>query len=398
MSSKSRMLLLVFALIGLAAASVSSYVHYQLLTQPAYDSFCDVNSSVNCAQAYLSPYGSFLGVPVALGGVIFFAIVAVLAGVAAGPGSSARETAPAYIFVLSTIGLAFVLYLAWGSYMVLGVFCILCAITYVSVIALFVISGGATTFPMTTLPGRATRDLKTLVSSPAAIALFLALTVGSAVLIAKFPNEAAAQQAQAQAVATFQPLTEAQMADLKRWWDVQPIADLPVQPSAGTKVLIVKFSDYQCPGCRAAHDAVKPVLAKYQGQPVEFVMKHYPLEPECNPTSGGNHFASCEAAAAYEMARGNPKQAELDDWLFANQASLNRDVVKSAAADIAGITDYDARYETAIQAVKEHAGLGGQMKIRSTPTFFVNGRRIDSGIAPAALDGLIQIILNEGTR
>ena len=115
MSSKSRMLLLVFALIGLAAASVSSYVHYQLLTQPAYESFCDVSSTVNCAQAYTSQYGSFLGVPVAIAGVIFFAIVAVLAGVAARPGSAARETAPAYIFVLSTIGLAFVLYLAWGS-------------------------------------------------------------------------------------------------------------------------------------------------------------------------------------------------------------------------------------------------------------------------------------------
>lgn len=396
MSSKSRMLLLVFALIGLAAASVSSYVHYQLLTQPAYESFCDVSSRVNCAQAYTSQYGSFLGVPVAIGGVIFFAIIAVLAGVAARPRSPARETAPAYIFVLSTIGLAFVLYLAWGSYMVLGVFCILCAITYVSVIALFIISGGATTFPMTALPGRATRDLKTLVSTPVAIALFLALTVGSAVLIAKFPNEVTVQGAASQTVASFQPLTDGQMADLKRWWDVQPVAELPIQPSAGTKVLIVKFSDYQCPGCRAAHDAVKPVLAKYQGQPVEFVMKHYPLEPECNPTSGGNHFASCEAAAAYEMARGNPKQAELDDWLFANQASLNRDVVRKAAADIAGISDYDARYEAAIGAVKEHAALGGSVRIKSTPTFFINGRRIDSGIAPAALDGLIQIILNEG--
>ena len=398
MSPKSRMLLLVFALVGLAASTASSYVHYQLLTQPAYDSFCDVSSRVNCAQAYLSTYGSFLGVPVALGGVIFFAAVAVLAGFAGRSASSARENAPGYIFVLSTIGLAFVLYLAWGSYMVLGVFCILCAITYVSVIALFIISGGATTFPMTTMPSRATRDLKTLVSTPVAIALFLAITVGGVALIASFPSEATVQQARAESVATFQPLTEAQMADLKRWWEVQPVVDLPVPPSAGTKVLIVKFSDYQCPGCRAAHDALRPVLAKYRGQPVEYVMKHYPLEPECNTGSGGNHFGSCEAAAAYEMARGNPKQAELDDWLFANQSTLTKEVVRNAAAEIAGITDYDARYDVALQAVKTDASLGGFMKIRSTPTFFINGRRIESGIAPAALDGLIQLIMSEGAR
>jgi uncharacterized membrane protein/protein-disulfide isomerase len=398
MSSKSRMLLLVFALVGLGASATSSYVHYQLLTQPSYDSFCDVSARVSCAQAYLSQYGSFMGVPVALGGVIFFAVAAVLAGFAGRRSSSARETAPAYIFVLSTIGLAFVLYLAWGSYMVLGVFCILCAITYVSVIAMFIISGGATTFPMTTLPSRAARDLRTLVSTPVAIALFLALTAGSVALIASFPSEAAVQQARTDAVATYQPLNEAQMADLKRWWDVQPVVDVPVSPSAGTKVFIVKFSDYQCPGCRAAHDALRPVLAKYRGQPVEYVMKHYPLEPECNTNSGGNHFGSCEAAAAYEMARGNPKQAELDDWLFANQTTLTKDVVRRAAADIAGITDYDARYDAAIQAVKADSSLGGFMKIRQTPTFFINGRKVEGGLVPQALDGLIQLILSEGTR
>ena len=398
MSSKSRLLMLVFALVGLAASAVASYVHYKLLTVPSYESFCDVSSTVNCAQAYRSAYGSFMGVPVAAAGVIFFAIAAILAGFAGRSTSTARENAPGYIFVLSTIGLAFVLYLAWGSYMVLGVFCILCAITYVSVIALFIISGGATTFPMTSLPGRATRDLRTLVSTPVAIALFLALTVGSVALIASFPTEATAQQAQAEAVTTFEPLNDAQLADLKRWWDVQPVADVPVPPSPGTKVLIVKFSDYQCPGCRAAHMALKPVLAKYKGQPVEYVMKHYPLEPECNSNSGGNHFASCEAAAAYEMARGNPKQSELDDWLFANQTTLSRDVVKKAAQDIVGIGDYDARYDAAIQAVKADASLGGFMKIRQTPTFYINGRKVEGGLVPAAMDGLIRIILNEGTK
>jgi uncharacterized membrane protein len=398
MSSKSRMLLLVFALVGLAASTVSSYVHYQLLTTPAYDSFCDVSSRVSCTQAYLSAYGSFMGVPVALAGVIFFAAVAVLAGFAGRSSSPARETAPAYIFVLSTIGLAFVLYLAWGSYMVLGVFCILCAITYVSVIGLFIISGGATTFPMTTLPSRAARDMKTLVSTPVAIALVLAITAGGVALIASFPSEAAVQQVRTEAAATYQPLNEAQMAQLKSWWDVQPVVDIPVPPSAGTKVLIVKFSDYQCPGCRAAHEALRPVLAKYRGQPVEYVMKHYPLEPECNGGSGGNHFGSCEAAAAYEMTRGNPKQAELDDWLFANQTTLTKEVVRNAAAEIAGVTDYDTRYDAAIQAVKTDASLGAFMKIKSTPTFFINGRRIESGIAAPALDGLIQLILNEGAK
>src|SRR4051794_7582625 len=152
MSKLSRTLLMAFAALGLGAASASSYVHYHLLIDPGYSSFCDVNATVNCAQAYLSPYGSLWGVPVALFGVFFFTLVLLLAGVGGRQTNPSREAIPAYVFALSTVGLAFILYLGWASYVQLKTFCMLCAVTYVSVIAIFIVSGGTTTFPMTTLP------------------------------------------------------------------------------------------------------------------------------------------------------------------------------------------------------------------------------------------------------
>ena len=396
MSSKSRWLLLAFALLGLGASTVSSYVHYKLLTDPSYVSFCDVGGKVSCTQAYLSQYGSFLGVPVAVGGVIFFAVAAVLAGLAGGVNSRARENAAGYIFVWSTIGLAFALYLAWASYVVLGVFCILCAITYASVVALFVISGGATTFPMTSLPGRAARDIRTLVSSPVALVMLLVIGGGSAALIASFPNESSAAAAQEDAFAHYQPLTAEQRKQIEDWWAVQPVTELPIPPSEGTKVLIVKFSDFQCPACRQAFESLKPVLAKYQGQGVEFVKKHYPLEPECNPNVPGmNHFGSCEAAAAYEMAKGTPYLAKLDEWLFDHQQTLSRDVVRKAAEEQAGIKDFDARYEATLQTVRTDASLGKLLNVRSTPTIYINGRLIPCCPPPAYYDAFIDIELKK---
>lgn len=394
MSSKSRTLLLAFALLGLGASAISSYVHYQLLTDPSYTSFCDVNASVSCTQAYLSQYGSFMGVPVAIAGVIFFAVAAVLAGVAGSAASRARENAAGYIFLLSTIGLAFALYLAWASYVVLGVFCILCAITYVSVIGLFVVSGGATTVPMTTLPGRAARDLRTVASTPAALVLLLVLGAGGAVLIAAFPSEKSAAAAQEQAFANYQPLTPEQRKQVEDWWAVQPVVDLPIPPADGTRVLIVKFSDYQCPACRTAFEALKPVLAKYEGQGVQFIKKHYPLEGECNPHAAGmNHYGSCEAAAAYEMAKSTPNLAKLDEWFFDNQQSLSREVVRDAAKAQAGIQDFDARYEAALQTVRTDASLGKLVQVSSTPTIFINGRRIPCCPPPGMYDALIDIAL-----
>jgi uncharacterized membrane protein/protein-disulfide isomerase len=398
MSSKSRTLLLAFALLGLVASSASSYVHYRLVTQPEYSSFCDVNATVSCTAAYLSRYGSFVGVPVAVAGVIFFATVLILAALVGGPSSASRENAPAYIFALSTIGLAFALYLGWASYFVLKVFCILCAITYVSVIAIFIISGGATTFPMTTLPRRASRDLRLLVSRPSALIVLLVLLGGSVGAVSLFPREGAAAASQA-AVSQepYEPITAEQRAKLEQWWDLQPKVEIPIDMN-GAKVQIIKFSDYQCPGCGAAHQTFRRVLPNYEGKGVDFILKHYPLEPECNPNvPTGNHYAACEAAAAYVMARGNPNQQKLDDWLFANQSILTADVVKEAAREQAGITDFDARYPAALQEVKTDASLGGLMKVGSTPTVYLNGRMIagrGAGMPPAAyIDALIDIEL-----
>jgi uncharacterized membrane protein len=165
------------------------------LTEPGATSFCDINTTMNCTQAYLSQYGSFWGVPIAIPGMLFFAVVLAMVGIAGRASSPARENVPAYVFALSTLALAFVLYLGWASYFVLKTFCILCAITYVSVIALFIVSGGATTFPMTALPGRARRDIPTLLVSPIALLIALLLAGGASAMIASFPKEPVAPPA-----------------------------------------------------------------------------------------------------------------------------------------------------------------------------------------------------------
>ena len=393
MTSRSRGLILAFALLGLAAASYSSYVHHQLLTVPGYASVCDIGSTLNCSQAYLSKYGSFRGVPVALGGVFFFAVVLVLAGLAGRRTASTRENAPGYIFALSTVGLAFVLYLAWASYFVLKTLCILCAITYVSVIAIFIVSGGAVTFPMMNLPRRAIRDLRTLVTSPLALVIVALLGGGAVAAIALFPEGAPLSiTASAQEMPK---LTDDQRREVERWYAVQPTVDIPV-PNDGAKVLILKFSDFQCPACKQTHDAYRGILAKYAPTQVKFLLKHYPLEGECNSAvQQGSHFASCEAAAATVMARAGSQEDRMTDWLFANQERLTPAIVKQGAKDVASIADFDARYARALQEVKTDASLGTMLQVGSTPTFFVNGKRIVGGVPSQYFEYIIELELKK---
>ena len=114
-----------FAALGLAASSASTWVHRRLLTDPAYVSACDVNSTFSCSEAYTSQYGAIGGVPVALLGVLFFLFVIGLI-VLCSRSASAAANLPGYVFAISTLGLAMVMYLAYASYVILGTICLLC--------------------------------------------------------------------------------------------------------------------------------------------------------------------------------------------------------------------------------------------------------------------------------
>jgi uncharacterized membrane protein/protein-disulfide isomerase len=388
-TATARRLIAAFAVLGLGASAWSSYVHYALLTRPGYTSFCDINGTVSCTQAYLSPYGSLWGVPVALGGLLFFTIVLLLAGFGGRRPAKNQDATAGYIFAASTVALAVVFYLAWASFFKLHAVCLLCAATYVAVIGIFIVSGAASSLPMTALSRRVPKDAMQLLRNPVPLGLALVAAVGFISLVSAFPREEAASPAAAQEA--FIPLTDQQRAEFIKWYEMQPRVDVPLD-AGGAKVLVVKFNDYQCPPCRNTYYAYKPILEKYAatGQ-VKYVLKHFPLEPECNTAiTSPMHVAACEAASAVVMARRKGTAEKLEAWLFANQESLTRDVVRQAAADVGGVPDFDAQYERAMSEVKTDAGLGALLGFRSTPTFVINGHVIAGGLPPAAFDAALE--------
>ena len=121
------------------------------------------------------------------------------------------------------------------------------------------------------------------------------------------------------------------------------------------------------------------------------MLKHFPLDPECNP-SGGQHFAACEAAASYALAKQKGSAGKMEAWLFANQATLDPAMVKRGAAEIAGITNFDAEYARILPEIRADIDLATKLEVRSTPTFFINGRKI-GGVAAQAFEAAIELEL-----
>ena len=161
-------------------------------------------------------------------------------------------------------------------------------------------------------------------------------------------------------------------------------------------MLVSIFSDYQCPHCRAAHEAYKSLITKYSA------------DPGCASPSGtsrsrgsatayapnGSHSAGCEAAAAVVLARKTGKAAQMDEWLFANQEKLTPSAVRAAAKDVGGIADFNGSYAETLKEVRADANLGGQLGVTSTPTLFLNGKKLPAGVVdPAGLDAIIELEL-----
>jgi len=402
MTKRAALFALACALVGLAASVAAAYTHYHMLADPTYRSFCDVSATVSCTQVYQSRFGTFLGIPVAIFGALFFVATVLLsaAGLTARP--QVRESVPGYLFVVSTLALAVVLYLGYASFFLLKTVCVLCLTTYAAVIGLFLVSGAATSFPMTTLPRRASRDARIFVSSPLALTLAVLFFAGAASTLAFFPREAAPAAAAAgdaaAASAAPQP-TQNQRSEFERWYASQPRVPLIV-PAEGAKVLVVKFNDYQCPACGSSYTQYKPIFAKYEAEhpgAVRLVMKDYPLNRDCNDALGQTiHPAACDAAVAVRLAPADKREA-MEEWLYAHQPAMTSPSVRQAARDIGQITDFEAKYPAVLSMVKSDVALGRQLGVKSTPTFFINGVKIEGGLPPQYFDQAIGIELQHAT-
>ena len=151
--------------------------------------------------------------------------------------------------------------------------------------------------------------------------------------------------------------------------------DAPAMGPANAPVTIVEFSDFECPVCRNLHDTLQTVLPKYPQ--VRVVFKDYPIEqihPWARTAALAGRCAYAQDPKAFWkvydsiygqqdlISAGNVWDKMMD---FAGEAGLNQDTFKSCMAG--------PEAAAAIDASKANAQT---LEVSSTPTVFVNGRRM----------------------
>ena len=404
MRDRVNLWLLGLALVGLVAAASSTYVHLQMITDPAYTSFCDINATVSCTQVYQSRYGTVYGVPVAFGGVVWFIGVLLLSVASRFASSATTLRIGGYLLVWSTVGLSVAMYMAYASFFVLQTICVLCLIVYASVIGIFLLSGNIEAAQMRQLPLGVVIDVGLLVRRPLGLGVFVLFVIGMIWPVFWFSNYqytppvvAGTESGSAEVVPPV--VTSDQQSEFERYWESQPRVsiDLGRDINDGVLVTVVKFNDYQCPACANAHRLYQPVFQKYESSHpgrVRQVTLDYPLDPTCNDQApNGLHLGACAAAVAVRLAseQGVGQREAMEEWLYGNQAGLSRESVVDALGQVVGIseTDYTAEFDRLVTEVRVDIERGNGLPVEATPTYVINGVVIKGSLAPQYFDAAI---------
>lgn len=121
----------VFASLGLLASVYLTIQHFTLSAPIG----CPEGSLINCTAVLTSPQSSFLGIPVPLFGLVYFAVALVLIGLRRrNPGSAGLE---GFAHLWATGGAAVVLALLYTELFVVGKICLWCSFTHVMALSLF---------------------------------------------------------------------------------------------------------------------------------------------------------------------------------------------------------------------------------------------------------------------
>jgi protein-disulfide isomerase len=152
--------------------------------------------------------------------------------------------------------------------------------------------------------------------------------------------------------------------------------DTPAIGDAKAPVTLVEYSDFECPVCRGLHDALRSLLPKYPGK-VRVVFKDFPLE-QIHPWA---RTAAVAGRCAYQQ---DPKAFwKIYDLIYDNQEIISAANAWTKMMDYAGQSGLDAQAFKSCMASPEAGAAvnasranGQQLDVNSTPTVFVNGRRL----------------------
>jgi protein-disulfide isomerase len=168
------------------------------------------------------------------------------------------------------------------------------------------------------------------------------------------------------------------------------IGESPTTGSPESKILLVEFSDFECPYCAQAHKTLKQFMAKHKDE-VTLVYKHFPLT--------SIHPQAMPAATAAWAAQQQGKFWEYQDALFTHQKQLGEplylDIAENLNLDLEKFKrDRQSRALTgetsyADTAIEKDIQLAERLGLSGTPFFVMNGQTLSGALQLSDMENVL---------
>lgn len=386
---------LLLTILAIGLHTYLTFHHYQLnFGVPSGESVCNINEKFNCDAVAASKYSAVFGVPVALWGAVTNGILAVLlVGMIIGWTDNMSRLNRYTLWLSGLIAGASVI-MGSISVIFLSVFCLFCIATYILSFGTFALLWSdrdeQTMTPqedISALFGEARFYLGLLIAIPVVV-LFFHLSATRQPETAAITRQAKlfAQQWQASpTVATF---------------DQAPLLTSGA-PGSNAKMIITEFADFLCPHCKDASPVLKTFVKTRPDVELHFFA--FPLEKVPEKALNSQTCTRCELAKATGCANEqNEKGWAMHDAIFGAQyeiATMNADKVAAKIEEFAtnlGINPETLKTcmksEAAHERLKAIVAMAEKAGVQSTPTVFVNGKKLTAGQLMPVLEAVHQTI------
>ncbi|MBS1960349.1 MAG: thioredoxin domain-containing protein [Bdellovibrionales bacterium] len=360
----------IISLLSLAGTLISLFQTRQFFEtrsgMAAFKTFCNIGTSFDCTAIEMSKYAElFRGFPLSVVAVAGYLTIFMLSLFAMS--DAYKSASRKFILVFSGIAVLFSISYLYIMIGIIGKLCLLCLLVDVVNVLLLVF---ALRLPADDEHARSRMSF-------AQVGIAGAVGLGIALLFSMALNPQAEMKKD-----DMNDMVESVLNTVPK--DFAIPADAPVIGNPNAKITIVKFSDFECPACKMAANAVHPLFSRYAND-VKFVFVNFPLDQACNPAiTRKMHEFACEAATVAICAQEQGKYKAAYEVLFENQASFKTGSIADLLAGVPGIDMIKLKscmsQPSTADKIKRDVELGTKVEIHSTPTFFINGKKVEGGL------------------
>lgn len=157
-------------------------------------------------------------------------------------------------------------------------------------------------------------------------------------------------------------------------------------------ITVVEFADYECPYSREAFSTFREMAAKY-GNEIRFVYRDFPLDDI--------HTRARKAAIAGSCAQTQNKFWQMHDKLYqSGDALTDADLMRYAQEIGVNMRDFSSCFMSASNntEIDEDLADGAALGVVGTPTFFVNGQKIEGAVPRETFDKLLKTLLEKSSQ